>query len=132
MPGVQRARARSWAWSSDDFLDLSKSLNEGAVQVPFFAAWEVGRYAASGFFDNDKKLADYTPEEMDLLLYGKGRKFKMRIGDSTMNADLHWASSRSSSGPTSGATSRPSPSARRRRWSPTSARARARCARGPG
>jgi excinuclease UvrABC ATPase subunit len=71
---------------ADDFLDLSKSLNEGAVQVPVFAAWESGAYAASGFFDNDKKLADYTPEEMDLLLHGKARKYKLRIGDNTMNA----------------------------------------------
>ena len=71
---------------SDDFLDPAKSLNEGAVQVPFFASWELGSYATSGFFDNDKKLADFTPEEMDLLLYGKPRKFKLRIGDGTMNA----------------------------------------------
>ncbi len=71
---------------SDDFLDLDKSLNEGAVQVPFFASWELGSYATSGFFDNDKKLADFTPEEMDLLLYSKPRKFKLRIGDGTMNA----------------------------------------------
>jgi excinuclease UvrABC ATPase subunit len=70
---------------ADDFLDLEKSLNEGAVQVPVFVGWEAGSYAASGFFDNDKKLADYTPEEMDLLLHGK-RKFKLRIGDGTMNA----------------------------------------------
>src|SRR5688500_9767718 len=70
---------------SDDFLDMSRSLKEGAVQVPVFAPWELGSYAASGFFDNDKKLADFTPEEMDLLLYGKDRKFKMKFGDSTMN-----------------------------------------------
>ncbi|HST60981.1 MAG TPA: hypothetical protein VLK84_19920, partial [Longimicrobium sp.] len=70
---------------SDDFLDLSKSLNEGAVQVPFFAGWELSAYAASGFFDNDKKLADFTPEEMELLLYGKDRKFKMQFGGSSMN-----------------------------------------------
>lgn len=70
---------------SDDFLDLSKSLNEGAVQVPFFAGWEASAYAASGFFDGDKKLKDFTPEEMDLLLYGKDRKFKMQFGGGTMN-----------------------------------------------
>jgi excinuclease UvrABC ATPase subunit len=70
---------------TDDFLDLSKSLNEGAVQVPVFAAWELGSYAASGFFDNDKKLSDYTPEEMDLLLRGKDRKFKMAFGGGTIN-----------------------------------------------
>lgn len=70
---------------SDDFLDLSKSLNEGAVQVPVFVAWERDSYASSGFFDNDKKLSDYSEEEMDLLLHGKARKFKMQIGSNTMN-----------------------------------------------
>ncbi len=71
---------------SDDFLDLSKSLNEGAVQVPTWGGWEIDAYAASGFFDNDKKLSDFSPEEMDLLLYGKDRKYKLRIGDKSMNA----------------------------------------------
>jgi excinuclease ABC A subunit len=71
---------------SDDFLDMSKSLNEGAVQVPVWGDWEIGQYAGSGFFDNDKKLCDFTPEEMDLLLWGKDRKYKLRIGDKTMNA----------------------------------------------
>lgn len=70
---------------TDGMIDLDKSLNEEALQVPFFASWELGGYKASGYFDNDKKLAQYTAEEMDLLLYGKNRKFKMRIGDGTMN-----------------------------------------------
>jgi excinuclease UvrABC ATPase subunit len=72
--------------AADDFVDLDKSLNEGAIQVPFWSTWEPGAYAASGFFDNDKKLRDYTPDEMDLLLRGKDRKYKLRIGDKTMNA----------------------------------------------
>jgi excinuclease UvrABC ATPase subunit len=71
---------------SDDFIDLSKSLEEGAVQVPFWSPWETGAYAASGYFDNSKKVADFTPDEMDLLLHGKDRKYKLKIGDSTMNA----------------------------------------------
>jgi excinuclease UvrABC ATPase subunit len=71
---------------SDDFLDMSKSLNEGAIQVPTWSGWEIDAYAASGFFDNDRKLSDFTPEEMDLLLYGKDRKYKLPIGDKTMNA----------------------------------------------
>src|SRR5438477_2494815 len=45
---------------ADDFIDLSKSLNEGAVQVPFFSAMELGISVGSGYFDNDKKLADFT------------------------------------------------------------------------
>jgi len=71
---------------SDSFLDLDKSLNEGAVQVPVFAAWERDSYASSGFFDNDKKLKDYTEEELDLLLHGKDLKFKMTMGtNNSMN-----------------------------------------------
>jgi excinuclease UvrABC ATPase subunit len=70
----------------DAFLDPSKSLNEGAVSVPFWTSWEHGVYPASGFFDNDKKVADFTPEELDLLLYGKDRKYKLPIGDKVMNA----------------------------------------------
>ena len=60
---------------SDDFLDMSKSLNEGAVQVPFFGEWEAQAYTLSGFFDNDKKLSKFRKDEMELLLHGKDRKF---------------------------------------------------------
>jgi excinuclease UvrABC ATPase subunit len=72
--------------AADDFVDRSKSLNEGAINVPFWGSWEAAAYPASGFFDNDKKLADYTAEELDLLLHGKDRKYKLAIGDRTMNA----------------------------------------------
>ncbi|MDX2140648.1 MAG: excinuclease ABC subunit UvrA [Chloroflexota bacterium] len=70
---------------ADSFLDMSKSLNEGAVQVPVFAAWERDAYMLSGFFDNDKKLKDYNEEEMELLLHGKGLKFKAQFGNNSMN-----------------------------------------------
>ena len=43
---------------ADTFLDMDKSLNEGAVQVPTFASWERDSYKSSGFFNNDKKLHD--------------------------------------------------------------------------
>ena len=71
--------------ASDDFLDLSKSLNEGAVQVPFFGEWEAQAYRTSGFFDNDKKLSKFTKEEMELLLYGKDRKIQVKFGERTIN-----------------------------------------------
>jgi excinuclease ABC A subunit len=58
----------------EKMLDMSKSLNEGAILVPMFRK---DTYTASGFFDNDKKLSKYTPKEMDLLLYGKNLKYKM-------------------------------------------------------
>jgi excinuclease UvrABC ATPase subunit len=70
---------------ADSFLDMNKSLNEGAIQVPVFASWESAMYASSGFFDKDKKLRDYTKEEMDLLLHGKPQKVKMQFGGGIIN-----------------------------------------------
>ena len=45
---------------TDKFVDWNKSLKEGALQVPGFAAWEKDMYANSGFFDIDKKRAPDT------------------------------------------------------------------------
>jgi excinuclease ABC A subunit len=70
---------------AESFLDMDKSLKEGAVQVPVFASWEIAMYSSSGFFDVDKKLRDYTPEEMDLLLYSKPQKIKMQFGGGIIN-----------------------------------------------
>jgi len=69
----------------EDFIDKSKSLSDGAIQVPFWAPWEGSGYAASGYFDAKKKLSKFTKEEMDLLLYGKDRKFKMKFGTGVIN-----------------------------------------------
>jgi excinuclease UvrABC ATPase subunit len=55
-------------------IDTTKSLNEGAVIAPGLAGWESDLYGRSGFFDNNKKIAEYTPEELDLLLYSEPRK----------------------------------------------------------
>jgi len=70
---------------ADSFLDMDKSLNEGAIQVPVFASWESAMYASSGFFDTDKKLRDFTAEEMDILLHSKPRKVKMNFGNGVIN-----------------------------------------------
>ncbi len=58
----------------EKFLDTSKSLNEGAILFPVFAVgtWYWKAYTFSGMLDNDKKLEDYSDEEMHKLLYGKG------------------------------------------------------------
>jgi excinuclease UvrABC ATPase subunit len=58
---------------AEKFYDPSKSLREGAIQGPVF---DPGIYMSSGFFDNDKKLSEFSKKEMDLLLYGKEQKFK--------------------------------------------------------
>lgn len=70
---------------SDDFLDMGKSLNEGAVQVPFFNDWEFQVYTLSGFFDNDKKLSKFTKAELELLLHGKDKKFTAKFGGKNIN-----------------------------------------------
>src|SRR5215212_8678243 len=77
---------RKGGFNPDDFLDRSKSLNEGAIQVPFWGGWEVSAYTQSGFFDNDKPVRDFSAEEIDLLLYGKDRKYKLGVGDKSINA----------------------------------------------
>lgn len=59
-------------------IDLNKSLNEGAIHFPAFSpgGWRWTRYVYSGYFDNDKKIKDYTKEELDLLLYAEEHKPK--------------------------------------------------------
>lgn len=55
----------------DLLLDKQKSLAEGAIRFPTFqpGGWRIRRYIHSGLFDNDKKLIDYTNDELELLLY---------------------------------------------------------------
>lgn len=60
----------------DRLIDWEKSLNEGAILFPTFKPgdfrWK--RYTSTGLFDNDKKLKDYTADEIDTLLYKVGFK----------------------------------------------------------
>ncbi|PTE69366.1 daunorubicin resistance protein DrrC [Staphylococcus devriesei] len=62
----------------NELLDYDKSLNEDAIKFPSFRpdSWRGKRYLYSGLFDNDKKLKDYTKEEMDTLLYTEPTKLK--------------------------------------------------------
>lgn len=77
---------RKTVLNTEGMLNMDKSLNEGAIQTPLLINWEKDMYKSSGFFDNDKKLFEFTKEEMDLLLYGKDLKFKLNIGQGSMNA----------------------------------------------
>lgn len=56
----------------DKLLDRSKSLNGGAILHPEFKVgkWMWKMYPLSGLFDNDKPIKDYTPAELEALLYG--------------------------------------------------------------
>lgn len=71
----------------DAFLDTSKSLNEGAILFPEYAvnSWGLNILAQSGLFDMDRKLADYTDEEMDNLLHSNPRKVKIQWGGKAVN-----------------------------------------------
>ncbi|WP_342387462.1 excinuclease ABC subunit UvrA [Salinicoccus bachuensis] len=62
----------------DELLDFDRSLNEDAIKFPSFKpdSWRGKRYLYTGLFDNDKKLRDYTKEEMDTFLYTKPTKLK--------------------------------------------------------
>lgn len=71
----------------DKFIDTSKSINTGAILYPEYAvdSWGWNILAQSGLFDCDKKLADYSDQEMDLLLHGKQYKVKMDFGGKVVN-----------------------------------------------
>lgn len=60
----------------DSLIDKNKSLREGAIQFPTFqpGGWRLTRYTHSGYFDNDKKLKDYTEREWEILLYSPEHK----------------------------------------------------------
>ena len=64
--------------NTDLLIDKTKSLNEGAIQFPTFqpGGYRWIRYAHSGYFDNDKKIGDYSDKEWDLLLYAPEHKPK--------------------------------------------------------
>jgi excinuclease UvrABC ATPase subunit len=59
-------------------LDFDRSLRDGAILVPGFTPdnWYVQTYLASGFFDPDAKIRDFTPQQLDDLLH-KSAKVKL-------------------------------------------------------
>ncbi|SNR80886.1 ATP-binding cassette domain-containing protein [Actinomadura mexicana] len=75
----------------DRFLDTGRSLNEGAVNFPPFDVgtfvWQL--YAESGLFDPDKPLRDFTSEERDLLLHGKGFRVPRRNRTGSMGHNAY-------------------------------------------
>lgn len=60
-------------------VDFDKCLNdEGVISYTAFTtgAWRWKRYAYSGLFDLDKKIKDYSKEELELFLYSPQIKLK--------------------------------------------------------
>ncbi|WP_405656236.1 ATP-binding cassette domain-containing protein [Streptomyces sp. RK9] len=64
----------------DQLLDREKSLNEGALTLPYYAvdSWSWQIMVNSGFYDPDKKLKDFTEQEWADLLH-KG-PVKVKVG----------------------------------------------------
>lgn len=54
-------------------IDFNKSLSENAINFPTFkdGGWRLTRYTESGYFDSNKKISDYSKDELDLLLYSQ-------------------------------------------------------------
>jgi len=71
----------------DLFLDKSKTLNEGAILFHEYAvdSWGWNLLNQSKLFDMDKRLSKFSEKEMDLLLYSKPYKVKLKIGGKDVN-----------------------------------------------
>ncbi|SFS56353.1 excinuclease ABC subunit UvrA [Paenibacillus sp. 453mf] len=71
-------------------IDMSKSLSEGAIMLPDYSVngWEWNMLIQSGDYDPDKKLSDYSEEELDHLLYSKARKVKMDFAGKATNVTV--------------------------------------------
>ena len=63
----------------DQLVDRDRSLAEGAITIPGYTAdgWMVRIYSESGFLDPDKKIRDYTAQELDDFLYKEQVKVKV-------------------------------------------------------
>jgi excinuclease UvrABC ATPase subunit len=68
-------------------LDMSKSLNEGAIMLPDYSVngWDWNLIMQAGSFDPDKKLNEYSDEDLELLLHGKARKVKLDFAGKATN-----------------------------------------------
>ncbi|WP_329378199.1 excinuclease ABC subunit UvrA [Streptomyces sp. NBC_01716] len=69
----------------DQLVNRELSLNEGAITVPGFQvdAWYWQIMVASGFYDPDKKLKDFSPEEWEVFLHKSATKVKVGSGNMT-------------------------------------------------
>ncbi|EJL27953.1 excinuclease ABC subunit UvrA [Brevibacillus sp. BC25] len=67
-------------------VEMSKSLNEGAIMLPDYKVdgMEWNMLVQTGF-DPDKKLSDYSEEELEQLLYAKARKVEMQFAGKAVN-----------------------------------------------
>ncbi|MGX7013272.1 ATP-binding cassette domain-containing protein [Vagococcus silagei] len=74
----------------DLIIDFTKSLNDDAVLFPPFRkdTWYYHSFAEADFVDKDLPLNEYTPEDLDKLLYGHGGKIMVSHKDGTYKTDF--------------------------------------------
>lgn len=74
----------------DKAVDLSKSLNEGAIKLPDYKVdgWDWSLVVQAGPFDPDKKLSHYSDEELEKLLFSKAKKVKMDFAGKATNVTV--------------------------------------------
>jgi excinuclease UvrABC ATPase subunit len=64
----------------DELFDRDKSLAEGALTIPGYNVdgWMVRQFSESGFVDADKRIRDYSEQEMQDFLYKEPTKVKIQ------------------------------------------------------
>ena len=64
----------------DELVDREKSLAEGAIKIPGYSTdgWMVRGFTESGFVDADKKIKDYSEQELADFLYREPTKVKIQ------------------------------------------------------
>lgn len=74
----------------DKAVEMSKSLNEGAIKLPDYKVdgWDWSLVVQAGPFDPDKKLSHYSDEELEKLLYSKAKKVKMDFAGKATNVTV--------------------------------------------
>lgn len=78
---------RKLSVNMDRFVDMSQSLNQGALKLPEYAvdSWDWNIALQTGLFDADKPLEQFSEAELNALFYSKPIKVEMQMGGKKMN-----------------------------------------------
>jgi excinuclease UvrABC ATPase subunit len=82
-----RGSGKKLTLNEDALIDWNLSLNEGAIRHPRYQKghWSLDSLVATGLFDPDKLLKNYTREELDLLFYSDRRTLKNKTKERPFN-----------------------------------------------
>lgn len=85
-----RGSGKRLTLDEDALIDRDRSLNEGAIRHPRYQKghWSLDSIVATGLFDPDKKLKDFSREEMDTLLYSERRKMANKTKERPFNTSF--------------------------------------------